>query len=304
MIQSLPLLLISTCVFACMPFFVAAQGIPQGVNISINSNPNFPEPFTPTKLTLEAFGTAVLDEHISWYIDGEPYISGTRSISLTTKGVGESTHVSAVVSQGALPFSVEKTITPSVLTILLETSVPSSPFIKEKMGIPAETPFMAIAHLDQGKKTTAYSYRWELGQGNAGTISGQRVSLNMPLYETLLSVTVTDEQGTLVHQGGTRLIPQTPHLSIYPYMNGVASHFPISNTYIPLRDTETFLASIRHGSQSIPKWFLSGTALTNLENPHLLTLGQLLTAQASLRIEITYGPFNTLTAQKSITITQ
>jgi len=288
--------------FVFSPFSVAAQGVPQGTNISITSSPKFPEPFSPTKLTLEAYGTPIIDDAITWYVDGTPHSKGTRSITLTTSGVSSSTHVAAMVTQGANSFSVETTVTPSVLTILLESSIPSSPFSKEKMAIPAETPFTAIALLDQGKKQAHYIYRWELGQGNTGTTAGQRATFTMPRYETLLLVTVTDDRGAIVHKGGVTLIPADPELSIYSYVNGIASHFPLTSPYIPLRDTESFLAIIRNGSKNSVGWLLNTTPLTGLETPQLLTLGQLLSSNAQLRVTLPYGPFNTLLAETAITL--
>ena len=286
---------------ALVPFSAAAQSVPQGTSVSITSQPKYPEPFTPMQLTLEAYGLAILDEQITWYVNGALFQSGTRTITLTGGGVGAPTHVAVLITSGGAPRTVEKTITPGTLSVLLESSVPTSPFVREKMGIPAGTPFTAIALYSNGNPSTKYTYRWELGQKNGGIQSGQRFPLTMPLFETDLIVTVTDTEGTVVHQGGVTLTPATPLLSVHGFANGVVSPFPLEGSYRPLADTESFLAVIRSGAANAPRWFMNDTEITA---PNVLTLSQLLSANAELRVELPYGPFNTLTAAKTIMLTQ
>src|SRR3990167_1968499 len=108
MIRTLSFLLVSACMLALMPFSVAAQSIPQGAQVSIASQPRYPEPFTPVTLTLEAYGLAISDDQIAWYVDGELAQSGTRTITLEPGGVGVSIHVAVLITANGASRTVDR----------------------------------------------------------------------------------------------------------------------------------------------------------------------------------------------------
>ena len=227
---------------------VAAQ-IDDSLGISLITSPQYPSPNSTVTVSLDAYTINTTGATIVWTVDDieRTTAKNNRSITVTTKNIGEKTTVRATIYRdGNLPLPITTTIVPTAINIILEADTYTPSFYAGRALPSGQSQIRAVAVVLNGTNApaSAYTYKWEhddevlLG----GPVTGKSdISFTMPRYNNdTLNVTVTDAKGNVVGQDGIVLVPKEPELHFYDEnpLRGLSAK-AVTNTFILIGDEAT-----------------------------------------------------------------
>ncbi len=222
------IVLVSVAVFLCALTFTQTThaqsflGGPSGASLIVS--PQFPNPHTPIKVSLDAYSLDTTGASIVWYIDGveDTQFRDARDISLETKGLGEKTSIRVVLTRTNAPtISSSISVVPAVVDIILEANTYTPSFYRGKALPSAESVFRAVAVVNDNTSIsdTAYTYTWSLGDTVllGGPIRGKNIlEETMPRYDNKpLSVQVVNQNGDVIGKKSILLRAASPELHFY-----------------------------------------------------------------------------------------
>lgn len=189
----------------------------------LETNPRTPAPFSNVEISLNAYSMNTAGASIRWYVDGTEVTSAQneRSMTLQTGALGKTQSVRAAVSiPNAGSFSATKSITPTVIDLIVEGDTLVPTFYKGRALPTSGEPLtvVAIPQNGSGKSAASYSYRWQMDQQTlfGGPVLGKhRIDITMPQYASVLSVVVYDAAGLEVGSSALNLFPARAELYFY-----------------------------------------------------------------------------------------
>lgn len=236
-------------------------------------SPNYPEPFGEISATIQTSGNT-----ITWYINGkqQPEFNNKRSLTTTVAELGTKIDIKVVTITDSVQQVVTKSVSPSILDIIIEANTLVPAFYKGR-ALPIQESnirIIAIPHLYGVTKTENLIYKWKYNQKVlfGGPVTGlASIPFTMPLTrKNILSVTVLDTEGTELLKKNIVLTPVKPELHFYENnpLRGL-SRRALSNPYTLIGDEVTvraepyFITPEIFSANGLFKWQLNGRAVGN-----------------------------------------
>jgi len=216
-------LLCLTSLFFFLPSIAFSQsfGIDNGGYLKLT--PTYPIPNSTVEVSLELYSVNTSGASIRWFIDGveNTTVQNNRQIQLPTGSFGSKTRIQAVVTpQNGSPVTVENTLMPSEIDLIVEGNTLTPAFYKGR-ALPAGDEIVAviaIPHIPGYTNSSSLTYTWTLGNTVlfGGPVAGKmRAEFTMPKSQKYLSVTVANSQGTILGGNTILLKPVRPELYFY-----------------------------------------------------------------------------------------
>lgn len=253
---------------------------------------------------------------VRWFVDDVERTdeANARSISVTTKGVGEETTVRAEISTPGQPQrSLTATIAPIRLDLVIDADNRVPNFYRGRNLPSGSSPISATA-LVFGDNSGPYSYVWRVNNQQHDQTVGNRnnqITFKPGLdYSMQVAVEVYNQAGALVAQT-SRSIPLTqPEIHFYE-ANPLRGLVPqaLEDPYYFMNDeitiqSEPYYLSGSMGSQAI-KWMIDGnTVAGDVDNPLALSISKTEdSGQAEIGLRIINTSDYMETANASLTVT-
>jgi hypothetical protein len=257
-----------------------------GAGASIALEPNFPEPMSAVKASLDAYTLDTTGATITWYLDGValPQFQNARSIVFQSGAIGKKQVVSVNVKPVSTPaFTLRKEITPIAVDIIVEAStyVPSFYRGRALPSADALVRVVAIPHAGAGITPSNLTYRWEQNGSVlfGGPVRGkQTASLVVPrYYGGYISVTVLDD-GKTIAQRNITFDAKTPELHFYEEnpLRGLSERaltesFTLIGEETTVHGEPYFMNTT--GTAVTYDWSIDGARIQNSNSdPHIITL--------------------------------
>jgi hypothetical protein len=191
--------------------------------LTIDTNPVTPEPLSNVKASINDYSLPFTVSGVSWKINGVslPEADNLRSINFKTGEAGSKTTLEATVSLGSgATLSTTKTITPAYLDIIVEPLTRTPSFYRGR-GLPSVGSRVNLTALINGLEASPSSliYTWRVNNNviEGGSLRGKnKVTMTTPLGQRfILSVDVTNLDGTTVARKTTEVMTATPEVHFY-----------------------------------------------------------------------------------------
>ena len=278
--------LLFSAILLSLPLLTFAQvGIDTGGYLQLS--PTYPKPNEEVAVSLELYSVSLHGASIRWSINGVSIsdADNARSIVFTTGPFGTKHTVRATVTpQNGGPITVQTTVIPSQIDLIVEADTRTPSFYKGRALPASDEPVTvtAITHIPGYTNTSGLMYKWTLGNTVlfGGAVRGKSTAtFTMPKRQSLLILEVIDANGSVLGGEAVDLQPTTPELYFYEDnpLRGIAER-AIGNT-LTIIDTETtvraepyFVAKDIFDVQPITKWTIDGQSANYGEDIRTLTL--------------------------------
>ena len=264
-----------------LPSFLYADG-----TATVTLDPENPAPYEQVTVTLMSYSFDVDNAMIKWTVDGKKVSQGVgiKSISLVTKGGGQSIPVSvqAQTADGDI-FTSTLQITPESVDLLWETPESYTPPFYEGKSLPGEESVVrvtALPSLSEGKGQIAasnLSYSWYVNDDYVDTASGRgKQSANLKLdylrEKTEIKVRVRSPRGSIAEKTIT-IIPHPVMPLMYTYDDTLGINFSqlLTRRFETAQQTTLalvpFYLSAKGGLEQSAsyEWYLDGLPVTPQE---------------------------------------
>lgn len=199
------------------------------VDISVSSSPEIPGPNQSTTITISSYATDLEKATITWYIDNKLSTSGVgkKSVTLTTKDIGESTSIKAIIdTANGVTITKDIVIRPGDIDLIWEVSDATVPPFYKGKSLPSRESLIkvsAIPNMTAGGKwlqTEDLVFDWSLNSENNSAASGFNESSflyrNSYLKETDdVSVRASGITQNITAQKTTSIIMRSPFVLFY-----------------------------------------------------------------------------------------
>jgi len=280
-------LLSSLSTVVLTPFILVLFSIPahgqtfDNTNAFLELSPNNTTPNTLINVRLNAYSLNLSGTTIVWTIDGEEIADARDKLetSVFLGDLGSSMVVAASIRKaGQAPVVVSRKISAVSVDIVVEPNTSKPSFYKGR-SLPAadETVrVVAVPHTGNIANPESYTYTWRLGQivlGGGGRKGLMSTEFTMPRRDTLLSVSITDTNGTYVGGKSISLSPNNPEVLFYEEnpLRGIKQN-AIGNTLVSTTDETIIHAGIYNLSKDIfsknpqLRWVIDGEETQNYED--------------------------------------
>lgn len=262
---------------------------PEEEKARLTLDPAYPEPGQTFTVLLDAYTVDTSGAVITWY-QNDIEIPGTqnsRKISLTLGELGEPMNIKVTVRPArSASFTLERSITPGIVDLVMEASAYTPPFYRGKALAITQAPvrIIAIPHDGTSRNPRLYTYLWKVN-GNVilgGSILGKdRIEYTLPRYEgARISVTVTDSAGRPVGEKTMIFNAVKPELHFYEEspLRGLGEA-ALKRTFALVGDETTihgepyFLSKDSSMNDLSFAWSINGAVVENDDiDPHTLTV--------------------------------
>lgn len=257
--------------------------------LSLISNPNYPEPYETFTVELSAPDDNYSGALIKWYIDGVEDLTARnkRQHSLTAGALGEKMTIRVTLEkQGGGLSEVSLMIIPVKVDVIIEapTMVPDFYAGRALPSRGSQARATAIIHTGNTINRENLTYRWELNNNvlEAGAIRGlTSVNFDMPLgFESYLDVTISNVSGPIARKS-VRLTPAEPQILFYeenPLLGTSGEAFPGQKTVVgnqlTIRGEPYYINSYANNPKFLVEWSLGNrkTTNSNTTEPNVITL--------------------------------
>lgn len=265
----------------------AFLGGTSGIELTID--PRFPAPNTPTLISLDDYSVNTAGATISWFIDGieQKNSENERSLSLTTKNLGEETRVEVTLRRSNAPsFSSSVKIVPSVVDIIIEADTYVPHFYKGRALPSEESRLKAIAVVHDGTEASQalYTYKWSYGGSvlEGGGVRGKNIAtFILSRYDNKpLILEIFNDEGDMVGEKFITLRTTAPELLFYEEsplrglsLKTIASPFPFIGEEVTIYGEPYFINADMDESDATFSWTINGTDVSSSVGiPNALTL--------------------------------
>jgi len=252
-------------------------------------DPEYPSPYSEVNVSLDAYSMDISGATVLWYINGTERLDArnARNITLTTSDLNDKQTVLVKIQPPNSPtLSLTRTITPSVVDVVLESQTYVPAFYKGRALPSSESVVRAIAvtHTSPSVSPSSLTYEWMQGETVlfGGPIKGKYVAdLTMSRFDDdYIRVRVTNSSGNVVGGKTMLLTPVEPELHFYEEnpLRGLSGK-AIKDSLILIGDettihAEPYFMTTKLASRTVKfDWTIGGVAVvTNQNDPHTLTV--------------------------------
>ncbi len=284
--------------------------------LTLSINPTYPRPYQTVTVTPESTLIDLSASSITFSVNGTVVqkSTGGESAAITIGGPGTVTTIKVTALNNGTTYTKTQVIRPADVALIVEPTSTTHPFYEGASLVGSEGRLRLIAVPDlrtsSGVQIPASSlvYTWKNGeqilQGSSG-IGKSVLTATAPVRyrDSVITVTVTSQDSSVVGQASVRISPRDPVLKVYENdpLLGPLFDTALSNS-ITLNDTE---ATYR----AVPYYFTSNPTLTWEVNGAASQTGKDITVRpsgngkgtASLRVSATSGTLGQ-TANTTLTV--
>jgi len=203
-----------------------AQGIEQGIDLSIKSIPNEPQPGQPIALEAVSFGLDLNQATLTWVYGGKTVLSGygkTR-VTVTAPRAGASATVTVTASaSGTAPVSASMVLSPENVSLLWEAVDATVPPFYKGRSLLAPNGLVRVVAMPVGGTSRQSIYQWERNDSAVKNASGVGQSSIVFKHELFNK---QEEIGVRVYGGGVEgedsigITPRAPLVAVYQKKDG------------------------------------------------------------------------------------
>lgn len=251
-------------------------------------SPEYPEPQSAVKATLNNYNSLYSGATIQWYINGElaPGTDNHREIEFVVGKAGQKIEVEAVLTPLVGPTkSLFKTITPIYIDIVFEAQT-HTPFFYEGRGLPSIGSLInATALIDSGSLLKEdLVYRWRVNQTvlEGGVIRGRnKVSFEMPRgSRSTVYLQVSRPSGDIIATRAIILPSVSPNVRFYeesalygPLKHSISNDFFFTNSSLTLLAEPYNLDSRVFNNPDVVEWSINNVDSTDSAgNPYRMVI--------------------------------
>ena len=303
-------LLLATLIALAFPVIVSAQAlgtqtpVTAASTFSISLSPQYPAPYSTVSLSLSSSSLTLSAATMVVYLNGKQFYSGPVSIiSIPVKGAGSVDSLRVVVTSAGVSRTQTAIIQPQDVTLIVEPNATAPALYPGKPLVPLNgtARIVAVANIRDaaGKiiSPSKLSYTWKVEnatQINASGVGRDAITVDSPMQyrETTVSVSVTNQSGSLVGGASIRLNPSKPTVRIYqddPLL-GIRFNNALSSTFTMTGAETSFYAAVfsQPLSSTGGSWYVNGN---EAQTGNTITLRSTGSGQgnASLMFEATSG---------------
>lgn len=266
------------------------------VDISVNSSPEIPGPNQSATITISSYATDLEKATVSWYIDNKLNTSGVgkKAITLTTKGVGESTQIKAVIdTANGVTITKDIIIRPGDIDLIWEVSDATVPPFYKGKSLPSRESLIkvsAIPNMAVGGKwlqTEDLVFDWSLNSERNSAASGFNESSFLYRNSYLkksddVSVKASGITQNTIAQKSTSIVMRSPFVLFYEdspalgikYEKSLGSNVDLQNgSEINLVATPYFFSASDVASpELVYNWTINSNTIQTPSKKNRLTL--------------------------------
>jgi hypothetical protein len=283
-------LLLLLCLSLVTPTTVGAQFSANNLletNLSITSQPEYPAPGEPVKLSLNDYSGTVFGASVEWFLNDKPIpnSSNQRNLEVYIDGVGKKSTVKVVFTRSdSTKTTLSKTFEPVYTDIIVEpeTHVPGFYTGRALPSVGSTVHLTAI--LDNGSpmgKDLVYLWRVNQTVLEGGPIRGRnKISFVMPQDSySVVSLQVSRPDGSILSKRSTIIYATTPQIHFYEvnalYGTEIKSlpNFNMIGSGATLKAEPYYLDSRTFNQPNLLEWSINNEKVSgDSNNPYAITL--------------------------------
>jgi hypothetical protein len=214
-------------ILICAPLSAAAQFSPGSAPVALSFSPSHPRPYDQVTVSVSSTLINLSAADITISVNGAVVEEGKRAATFRVGGPGSKTTVRATVTTVNGTETVEGTLRPADIALILEPTATAHPFYDGGLLVPSEGKVRIIALADLRTALGAkiadkdISFSWKVGdkqlQAESGLGKNTLSATAPPRYrDTKITVTASSRDGSIVAESSVSVSPVDPVLRIYP----------------------------------------------------------------------------------------